>query len=211
MTESLHVGEIGPGALLLDAAACAEQELRRLVEGMRRREVRALDQVYEASVDRLHALVARICPDPRDTEEVLADTYQYAWEHAADYDPARGNVMAWLSMLAWSRASDRRRRARPMQSIENLHPAGADAAYGECEEGVTSDGLESFVDGHRVRLALSRLGAEQRRLILMAFFEGASHGEIAARTGMPLGTVKSHIRRGMAALREQLEGVQVHG
>ncbi|MCE7930584.1 MAG: sigma-70 family RNA polymerase sigma factor [Xanthomonadales bacterium PRO6] len=203
-------GDIGQDTLL-DASACAEGHLRGLVEGMRRREVRALERIYEASVDRLHTLVARICPDPRDTEEVLADTFQYAWEHADDFDSARGNVMAWLSMLAWSRASDRRRRAKPMQSIETLHPAGVEVAYGDCEEDVTSDELESFVDGHRLKLALSRLGVEQRRLILMAFFEGASHAEIAERTGMPLGTVKSHIRRGMTALRDQLEGGRIHG
>lgn len=211
MTEGLEPRAGGCGGVAMDAIDAAEQALRALVEGMRRREVRALDRLYEASVDRLHALVARICPDPRDNEEVLADSYQYAWEHAGDFDAARGSVMAWLSMLAWSRASDRRRRSRPMQSIENLHPAGVDGAYVECEGDVTNDALESFVDGHQVRLALSRLGAEQRRLILMAFFEGASHAEIATRTGMPLGTVKSHIRRGMTAMREQLAGGQQHG
>lgn len=194
-----------------EPAAASEARLVALLEGMRRREVRALDQLYELSVDRLHALVARICGDPRDTEEVLADTYQYAWERASDFDSTRGGVMAWLSMLAWSRASDRRRRARPMQSIETLHPAGVDAAYMDCEDGVTTDPLEAFVDRHQVRLALARLNAEQRRLILMAFFEGASHGEIATRTGMPLGTVKSHIRRGMAVLREQLAGADADG
>jgi RNA polymerase sigma-70 factor (ECF subfamily) len=185
--------------------------LRSCLDGVRRREVRALDQLYSHSVDRLHGVAARICSDPRDVEEVLADTYQYVWEHAADFDPARGSAMAWLTMLAWSRASDRRRRAKPMQSLDALHPAAAEAAYEECEDAGCSSDLEAFVDGHRVRSALAELGAEQRRLILMAFFEGASHGDIAERTGMPLGTIKSHIRRGMASLKVKLAGVQEHG
>ena len=71
--------------------------------------------------------------------------------------------------------------------------------------------MEAFVDGHRVRVALGQLRADQRRLILMAFFDGASHGDIAQRTGMPLGTVKSHIRRGMESLRAELEGAARHG
>jgi RNA polymerase sigma-70 factor (ECF subfamily) len=75
----------------------------------------------------------------------------------------------------------------------------------------TPDDVAAFVDGHRVRSALTRLSADQRRLILMAFFEGASHGDIAARTGLPLGTVKSHIRRGMESLRVELEGGIRHG
>lgn len=189
----------------------ADERLRSCLDGMCRREVRALDQLYSHSVDRLHGVAARICSDPRDVEEVLADTYQYVWEHAADFDPARGSVMAWLSMLAWSRASDRRRRSKPMQSLDALHPAAAEAAYEECEDAGCATDLEAFVDGHRVRSALAELGAEQRRLILMAFFEGASHGDIAERTGMPLGTIKSHIRRGMASLKVKLAGEQEHG
>ena len=189
----------------------ADERLLGCLDGMRRREVRALDHLYSHSVDRLHAVAARVCGDPRDVEEVLADTYQYAWEHVADFDPSRGSVMAWLSMLAWSRASDRRRRAKPMQSLDALHPGVAEAAYEEREDGGCATDLAAFVDGHRVRRALAELSAEQRRLILMAFFEGASHGDIAERTGMPLGTVKSHIRRGMASLKMKLVGVQEHG
>lgn len=207
LNPTLDVGLCPPGGADKDADAL----LRSCLDGMRRREVRALDQLYSHSVDRLHGVAARICADPRDVEEVLADTYQYVWEHASDFDPARGSVMAWLSMLAWSRASDRRRRSKPMQSLDALHPVAAEAAYEGCEDAGCATDLEAFVDGHRVRSALAELGEQQRRLILMAFFEGASHGDIAERTGMPLGTIKSHIRRGMASLKAKLAGVQKHG
>ncbi len=182
-----------------------ELDCADLIARIASRELRALDQLYDATVDRLHALATRVSGDPRDAEEVVADVYQYVWENHAQYDGSRGNGMAWLSMLTWSRASDRRRRRKPESSLEALHPEALSAAYTGCEENSGANEMEAFVDGHRVRLALANLRGEQRQLLLMAFYEGASHAEIAERTGMPLGTVKSHIRRGMDCLRIKLE------
>jgi RNA polymerase sigma-70 factor, ECF subfamily len=192
-------------------AAADEATYADILPRLRAREVRALDQLYEASVDRLYAVAARVCRDARDAEEVVADVYQYVWEHSDQFDPARGSVLAWLSMLTWSRAADRRRRRKPEVSLDSMHPDSGSATYTPCEETSGSEVMEAFVDGDRVRNALASLRGEQRRLLLMAFFEGASHGEIAARTGMPLGTVKSHLRRGMDCLRTQLEGAVQHG
>ena len=168
-------------------------------------EVRALDALYEATVDRLYALAVRIAGDPRDAEEVVADVYHHVWEHHAKFDPSRGSGMVWLSMLTWSRASDRRRKRKPESSLDVLHPDAPSQTYSSGEDSHSGSDVEAFVDGHRVRKALTSLRVEQRRLLLMAFFEGASHSEIADRTGMPLGTVKSHIRRGMDSLRAYLE------
>jgi RNA polymerase sigma-70 factor (ECF subfamily) len=180
----------------------AQDPATGLLLRLRQRELRALEALYELSVERLHAIAYRVCGNAADAEEVVADVYQYAWERAAEFDPARGSALAWLSMLAWSRASERRRRQCPTTSIDPLHPGSAPASYASCVEG---DPLAEFVDGHRVRAALARLDETPRRLILMAFFDGASHSEIAARTGLPLGTVKSHIRRGLERLRANLE------
>lgn len=194
-----------------DLTATAELDCAQLISRIGNRELRALDQLYEGTVDRLHALALRVAGDSRDAEEVVADVYQYVWEHPAQFDPGRGSGMAWLSMLTWSRASDRRRRRKPESSLEVLHPEALSAAYAGCEENSGISEMEAFVDGHRVRLALASLRSEQRQLLLMAFFEGASHAEIADRTGMPLGTVKSHIRRGMDCLRLTLEPGAAHG
>ena len=193
------------------AASDVDQTLLGLLQRIAAREVRALDSLYELTVDRLFALANKIAGDVRDAEEVIADVYHYVWEHATEFDAQRGSVMAWLSMLSWSRASDRRRRRKPELSFDPLHPIAAPTVYTECEDEREANDLDAFVDGHRVRQALSGLRAEQRRLILMAFFEGASHGEIAARTGMPLGTINSHIRRGMDSLRASLQGALAHG
>jgi RNA polymerase sigma-70 factor (ECF subfamily) len=182
--------------------ATAQDAVAATLLRLRQRDLHALDALYELSVERLHAIACRVCGNHADAEEVVADVYQYAWERAADFDPDRGSGLAWLSMLTWSRASERRRRQRPMLAIEALHPELAPAPYASCEDG---DPLAALVDGHRVREALAQIDETPRRLILMAFFEGASHGEIAGRTGLPLGTVKSHIRRGLEKLRTVLE------
>lgn len=185
--------------------------LVELIARLSARDTRALDELYGHTVDRLYALACKVAGDTRDAEEVVADVYQYAWEHSREFDGTRGSVVAWLSMLTWSRASDRRRRRKRECDVSTLHPDPASATYTACEDGATAADVDAFVDGHRVRAALNRLRADQRRLILMAFFEGASHGDIATRTGMPLGTVKSHIRRGMESLRAELEGAKRHG
>lgn len=175
--------------------------LDELLLRLRQRDEAALGRLYDLSVNRLYAVALRVTGSPEDAEEVVADVYQHAWEHAADFDANRGGALTWLSMLAWSRAVDRRRRRRA--DVE-LHPDSADGAYIPWAE--PDADLALFVDADRVRRALAQLRPEQRRLILMAFFEGASHGDIASRTGMPLGTVKSHIRRGVEQLRACLEG-----
>ena len=188
-----------------------DRALIELIARLSARDTRALDELYGHTVDRLYALACKVAGDTRDAEEVVADVYQYAWEHSREFDGTRGSVLAWLSMLTWSRASDRRRRRKRECDVSTLHPDPALATYTGCEGGAAPDDVDAFVDGHRVRTALKRLSADQRRLILMAFFEGASHGDIALRTGMPLGTVKSHIRRGMESLRLALEGGIRHG
>lgn len=197
-----------PGSVeTIEVEAC----LVGLIARLSARDTRALEELYAHTVDRLYALACKVAGDVRDGEEVVADVYQYVWERANEYDAGRGCVLAWLSMLTWSRASDRRRRRKPESDLASLHPNPATATYTGGEGVSTPDDVAAFVDGHRVRSALTRLSADQRRLILMAFFEGASHGDIAARTGLPLGTVKSHIRRGMESLRVELEGGIRHG
>lgn len=193
-------------SVVMDAPAreARDPALDQLVVALGQQDQSALAQLYDLTAQRLYTVALRVSGDAQDAEEVVADVYQHAWEHARDFDPARGGALTWLSMLTWSRAVDRRRRRKCTVSISDLHPEGALDAYVPCEN--DSEALDMFVDAGRVRCALAQLRSEQRRLILMAFFEGASHADIAERTGMPLGTVKSHIRRGVDSLRASLEG-----
>lgn len=165
----------------------------------------ALATLFEHCADRVYAIALRLLRLPQDAEEVVVDVFQQAWQEAARFDPARGSVEAWLARIAHSRAVDRlrRRQARPDQDV-GLHPDALDAAYTKCEDPAPTL-IALYEEGSLVRRALAELSSEQQCCIELAFVEGMSHQEIAERLGWPLGTIKSHVRRGMLALRNQLE------
>jgi RNA polymerase sigma-70 factor (ECF subfamily) len=143
--------------------------------------------------------IQRIVRDPWHGEEVLQDVYTYVWRHAAEYRGDRGTPAAWLHMLARSRAIDRRRLSqRDRGAVEFNEQDGAVASARSLP--APPEVWQRF----HVRTRLQELPACQRRLLWMAFFDGFSHAEIAARTGTPLGTVKTRIRKALTAMRETL-------
>jgi RNA polymerase sigma-70 factor, ECF subfamily len=128
-----------------------------------------------------------------------------------DLQRVAGSPAAWLIRIARNRAIDllRARRARANVAVEPAAPVGTDAAHSI--EPVTRDTPETALAGHAmadaVRAALATLMPEQRELIEAAFFEGYTHTELAARFGVPLGTVKTRIRTGLGTMRDRLEQV----
>lgn len=181
--------------------AAALDELALLVGNIRRGDRLALESLYDATVGKLYALASAMMRNAEDAEEVVCETYAQAWETAASFDPARASVMGWLLMMCRSRALDslRKRRVRG----ETLDIAGFDQADEVIPE---PDELLSLMQrSSRVHAALSSLTPERRQLVSLAFLRDLSHQEIADLTGMPLGTVKSHLRRALAQLRETLE------
>ncbi len=193
---------------LADAGADegGDEALRRgLVQRMAAGDAAALATLYDLSVERLHTVALRVLGDAADAEEAVADAYVQAWEQAARYDPQRGSVLAWLSLLARSRALDRRRRrGDPARRVDGVaaERALADEACGAPQG---ADLVEWLQQGSALRAALATLAPQPRRLIALAFLEDLSHSEIARRTGLPVGTVKSHIRRGLERLRRALD------
>lgn len=197
-----------PGTQATAGILVAEQllatDLARLVEEMRAGNQPALGELYDATVGRVFALAKAILRNAEDAEEVACDTYAQAWSSVSRYDPERATVLGWLLMICRSRALDRlrQRRVRGYGQTVDIDDAG------EIEDG--RDGPEDLVSlveqGSRVRLALERLGPERRRLVSLAFLEGLSHQQIAEATGLPLGTVKSHVRRALAELRAGIDG-----
>jgi RNA polymerase sigma-70 factor (ECF subfamily) len=139
---------------------------------------------------------------PQDAEEVLMDVYMKAWKNAAAYLPERGSVQAWLMMMARSVAIDRIRRRASQPDTTGIDPENAPepVARETSPEEQTSSGQWRT----EVLRALNELPREQRDALMLAFFEGLSHSELAARLGQPLGTVKSRVRVGLLRLREIL-------
>lgn len=172
------------------------------LRAMARGEEQALAEFYDATLGRSYALALRIVRDREAAEDVVAETYLQAWREAARFDPARGNPLAWLLTICRSRALDYLRRLEPVAfhaEPETLPGAEISTAV------ATEDLVASLEDGHRVRAAVAQLPEVQRQLLALAFFRGLSHQEIAEQTGLPLGTVKSHLRKAQDALRKLLE------
>ena len=177
-------------------AADSEDVLCSLLRRIAGREESAFRDFHCLSLGRIRALVLRVVRNPADADEVCADLYLQVWEKAGEYASDRGGVMAWLRTMAWSRAVDHRRRAQRHAgdcalTEDALDIAGCDVEEDACNWALSRAAREAFV-------ALSQA---QRRILRMAFYEDLSHADIAARMGLPLGTVKSHARRGLAHLR----------
>ncbi len=163
----------------------------------------ALAALYDESRALVYGLTLRILGHAAEAEEVALEIYLQVWHNAGNFDPGRGEALGWLVMLARSRAIDRlrgrshrqRQRELPLEVL-----AGPAAGSPDSPE-------ESAWLGEReriIRAALATLSAEQRRAVELAFYQGLTHVELAARLRLPLGTVKTHLRRGLCKLREQL-------
>src|SRR4030095_2187617 len=173
-----------------------------LVERMRSGQERALEELYEVTVGKLYALASAILRSAEDTEEIVCETYAYAWANAARFDASRANALGWLLMLCRSRALDRLRQRRANTTALDL------VALRETDDGSSDqpyDILSLMQRRSRVHTALSQLTPERRHLVSLALLQGLSHQEIADATRLPLAPVKSHVRRALAQLREALE------
>lgn len=181
-----------------DAAA-----LRRMASG----DEQALGELYDRHGRALYSLAIRILHDTSDAEEIVQDVFAQAWRQAARYDTSRGPVVAWLLMMARSRAIDRLRARRGQPPLQGDHPS----ALREAVDGTppVDLALVSSDDLARVRAALADLPDAQRQAIELAFHEGLTHAEVADRLAQPLGTVKTRIRLGLLRLRAALPGAGV--
>jgi RNA polymerase sigma-70 factor (ECF subfamily) len=185
-------------------SASDESELQGLLCLIGQRDEQALGRFYDQSLSRVYGLILRVVRNPADAEEVVSDLYLQVWERASDYQPARGSVTAWLKTMAWSRAVDRQRRGRRFVREVDLHPDQEDAAYTECESLSAEAAAQAWSSAQAVQQAFKALTEVQKRILTLAFHQDMTHQDIAALTQLPLGTVKSHARRGLAALRDAL-------
>ena len=159
----------------------------------------AFEELYDRYAGRLLALLMRLLKDHRDADDVLQETFWQVWRTAASYDAARANPVAWLLLIARSRAIDalRRQSRKPLQQLSHEPSTGQDPVRD----------LQTLELGDRVRNALARLGDDQRQVIQLSYYGGMSHQEIADELSIPLGTAKTRIRQGMLKLREMLGGL----
>jgi RNA polymerase sigma-70 factor (ECF subfamily) len=171
-----------------------DAELVTLLAAVSAGDRRALKALYDATSVRLFGVAQTIVRRREAAEDVLQEAYVRVWLQARSYDPERGAALPWLSRIVRNLAVDHLRRERSKSEPIDDH---ADS-LAEPDQPV----------GERLDLsrALARLSAEQRHLLTLAFVDGYTHVELVARLGLPLGTAKSRLRRGLAEMRAQLVG-----
>jgi RNA polymerase sigma-70 factor (ECF subfamily) len=179
-----------------------QHELSALVARMVEGDELALTEFYDRTVAKVYGLALRIVGIAALAEEVVVDTYHQAWREVRRYDGARGVPMAWLLMMCRSRALDALRSRDP--AIPHEDPA---SLVDDTLQPRDADPLEllTAIEAHSaLHAALVRLSPQQRQMVALAFFRGLTHEEIAAHAALPLGTVKSQIRRALDVLRRAL-------
>jgi RNA polymerase sigma-70 factor (ECF subfamily) len=179
---------------------------RELVARAASGDERAMSDLYDRYGTVLYTVAYRVVGERADAEEVVVEAFAQAWRDASRFEAGRGSVAAWLTMIARSRALDlvraRGRRDKLAASAAVGGPDAAPAASTARES--PADRAEEEERRRVVRQAIESLSPPQRQAIELAFFEGLSQSEIAARLNEPLGTVKTRVRLGMQKLRESL-------
>jgi RNA polymerase sigma-70 factor, ECF subfamily len=176
-----------------------EDETRVLFEHMARGHRPALEQLYDRHAHLVFSLALRVLRNQADAEEVVQEVFLQVWREAERYDPARGTPQAWLMMLTRTRAIDKLRAAR------RLGECRREAAIMEQTVLPPPPGADDQVAERQLVLGvLAGLSSSHRQLLELAYYEGLTQTEIAGRTGLPLGTVKTRIRMGLEHLRTAL-------
>lgn len=179
--------------------ASPDRELIRLLARAARGDGVAFRQFYDATVPRCYGLALSLLFVPSTAEDCVAETYAQVWRTAASYDIEKGTPMAWLLMICRTRAIDQLRREQAQRAVI------ADVETDALDAPIDDDaGRGAWLGSGRLRDALARLGAAERRLVALAFGQDLTHSEIAESTGIPLGTVKSRLRRALGILRQEL-------
>jgi len=188
----------------------SQEDERSLTLRLKARDEGALGELYDALAPWVLGLASRILQDDGEAEEVVGDVFVQVWGHIHQHESSRGPLVPWVLSIARNRALDGlRRRRRWWRKAERWG-----AAQRLADDGVVPppDPAEAAVPGwpvhQEVHAALGALPANQRRLVLLAYFEGLTHTEIARRTGEPLGTVKTRLRIAHGTLAEALKHVK---
>ena len=161
----------------------------------------ALQTVYRLTSAKLFGVALRILGDRSEAEDVLQEVYVTVWRKAADFDAGHASPLTWLIAIARNRAIDRLRASRVSRHMQPI-----DAAVEVADNAALADGaLESAQDHARLHGCLDGLAAHERAALRGAYFDGNTYEDLAARMSVPLGTMKSWIRRAMIKLKNCLE------
>jgi len=155
----------------------------------------AMGHLYDRYSPIVYSIALRVLGDTGMAEDLLQEIFMQLWRNPAAFDSSRGTLAPWLVAITRNRAIDWLRKRRPETPVAEV-PLSIEPDLGSKTDFARSVG--------KIRSLLDRMPPTQKDLLEMAYFEGLTHSEIAARTGQPLGTVKTRIRTGLRALRTAL-------
>jgi RNA polymerase sigma-70 factor (ECF subfamily) len=180
----------------LETAGVAPAVDARLLDGVRGGDQRAMTEIFDRYGRMVYSVALRVLQDPGHAEDVMQEVLLKVWREPQTFLEGRGSLGAWLAVMARNRAIDALRRRRPAETVDDVALVSKTNLASEFER-------SSMIE--KVRGVLKGLPLEQQASMELAYFEGLSHSEIAARTGDPLGTVKTRIRTALTSLRKALE------
>jgi RNA polymerase sigma-70 factor (ECF subfamily) len=152
-----------------------------------------MGRLYDRYSSIVYSVALRVLGDTGRAEDVLQEVFMQLWRNPGVFDSSRGNLGAWLAVIARNRAIDLIRKRQPETDIADVIVSVEPDMAGDAERARAME---------KVRGALEDMPTAQRSALEMAYFEGLTHTEIAAKTGEPLGTIKTRIRAGLLALRK---------
>lgn len=185
--------------LAASSPAVSRDELARALDGCARGDRSSLRQLYEMLAPQMIGVALRLLRRRDLAEEVVQDTFLRIWEKAGTFDPARGEPATWMFAILRHRALNVLRGEGRTELVDDFEPMGL-----ACEDADAEHVVIALSETGALRRCLERLEPLRRNAIVLAYARGLSHGELAGRLGIPLGTAKSWIRRGLLALRECL-------
>lgn len=180
-------------------AARAVMNIEQALAACAKGDKSALHCIYEQECPRMIGVAQRILRRRALAEEAVQDAFILIWRHAGRFDPERGAGLTWIYAILRNRALSILRDERRVDPQEA--PLAKEAAS---EEDDPETVISKLSDAKALRACLEALPEQRRGMVLLAFVQGLSHGEIAGRLGLPLGTIKSWIRRSLMALKECL-------
>lgn len=156
----------------------------------------AMTELFDRYGRMVYSVALRVLNDPGHAEDVMQEIFFQVWKNPRSFTEGRGSLGAWLAVMARNRAIDALRRRKPTDSVDDVILVSRTDMASEIER-------NSMME--KVRVVLNDLPLEQQKSVELAFFEGLTHSEIAARTGDPLGTVKTRIRSALVRIRKAIE------
>ncbi len=167
-----------------------------LLQRVKDKDQQAMAVIFDRYGGMVYSVALRVLKDPGQAEDLMQDILFQVWKQPNSFVSGRGSLGAWLAVVTRNRAVDVLRRRRPTDPVNEVVLVSNTNLASEVER-------NSMME--KVRIVLNGLPAEQQKSVEMAFFEGMTHAEIAARTGDPLGTVKTRIRAALMSVRKAIQ------